>query len=111
MTRRGADWFSKIRQVGRRLQGGPWILIVSRASGASERRVVALGRRSGSAVTRSRARRIARECLWAWGAGQAGTDVLLMIRGDVGQIPRRDLRGSLLRLLRRAEPAPPARGN
>jgi len=62
---------------------------------------VALGRTAGSATTRSRIRRIAREVFADRFSRPAGVDLLLLARSDVSGHPRRQIRASLAELLTR----------
>jgi|GEM_PF-3274009 len=95
---------SRLRGHGVRVSGGAWTLCGARARGAHGRLILALGRAAGTAVTRSRIRRIAREVL-GHGPDAAGTDLLLLARGDVSGQPRRQVRASLAELLRRLRAA------
>ena len=64
---------------------------------------MALGRVAGSAVTRSRIRRIAREVFEQVGIEQAAPlDVLLLTRGDVSSHRRLQVRADLSGLVTRA---------
>ncbi|OGB88856.1 MAG: hypothetical protein A3G35_20685 [candidate division NC10 bacterium RIFCSPLOWO2_12_FULL_66_18] len=63
--------------------------------------ILALGRASGGAVTRSRVRRIAREVLAGKCERPEAADLLLLARSDVSRHPRRQVRGSLAELLKR----------
>lgn len=102
MPRKGTGPFQEIRRTGRRLHGGPWVLIVARAASAPGGRLItALGRGAGSAVTRSRARRVARDCFHRQRGCLAGGDALLLARGDLSRTPRRRLRADLERLFHR----------
>lgn len=102
-TRRGSDRIAEIRRTGRRVQAGAWVLVLAPMAGAHGRLIAALGRRAGPAVTRSRVRRIVRECYDTRRAGLKG-DVLLMARADVSQMPRRQIRADLHHLFGRLEP-------
>ncbi|MBI4536401.1 MAG: ribonuclease P protein component [candidate division NC10 bacterium] len=110
MAWRGSDRVAEIKRTGRRVQGGPWVMMVSPRPGGEGRLTAALGRGAGPAVTRSRARRIARHCYALWRARLAGMDVLLMARGDLSQIARRKIRGDLLHLFQRLGPAESTNG-
>lgn len=92
---------SRLRGQGVRVSGGAWTLCGDRARGAHGRLILALGRAAGTAVTRSRIRRIAREVLGRERDAAAGTDLLLLARSDVSKQPRRQVRAGLAELLRR----------
>jgi ribonuclease P protein component len=92
---------SRLRGRGVRVSGGAWTLCGDRAQQAHGRLILALGRAAGTAVTRSRIRRIAREVLGRGHDAAAGTDLLLLARGDVSGQPRRQVRTSLAELRRR----------
>lgn len=99
--RAAATAASRLRARGVRVSGGAWTLCGDRAHEAHGRLILALGRAAGTAVTRSRIRRIAREVLGRGRDADAGTDLLLLARGDVSDQPRRHVRASLAELLRR----------
>lgn len=91
---------SRLRRRGVRVTGGAWTLCGDRARSAHGRLILALGRAAGTAVTRSRIRRVARDVLGR-GLDAAGTDLLLLARSDVSGQPRRQVRADLGELLRR----------
>jgi ribonuclease P protein component len=91
----------RLRRHGVRVSGGPWTLCGDRARGAHGKVILALGRAAGSAVTRSRIRRIAREVLGLGRNASGGTDLLLLARGDVSRQARRQVRAGLAELLSR----------
>ena len=63
---------------------------------------MALGRKAGGAATRSRIRRLAREAFKAGLLRESGTlDLLLFVRNDVSDRPRRKVRKDLEHLLAR----------
>lgn len=92
---------SRLRGHGVRVSGGAWTLCGDRAREAHGRLILALGRAAGTAVTRSRIRRIAREVLGRGRDAAAGTDLLLLARSDVSGQPRRQIRANFAELLRR----------
>jgi ribonuclease P protein component len=92
---------SRLRGRGVRVSGGAWTLCGDRAREARGRLILALGRAAGTAVTRSRIRRIAREVLGRGRDAAAGSDLLLLARRDVSGQSRRQVRASLGELLRR----------
>ncbi|HSD52364.1 MAG TPA: ribonuclease P protein component [Candidatus Methylomirabilis sp.] len=102
--RKRATATSRLRGRGARVTGGPWTLCGDRAHAAHGRLILALGRAAGTAVTRSRIRRIAREVLGR-GRTAAATDLLLLARSDVSRQPRRQVRASLADLLQRLSAA------
>jgi ribonuclease P protein component len=63
--------------------------------------ILALGRAAGPAVARSRIRRIAREVLGDRCCPPEALDLLLLVRSQVTQRPRRQVRASLEELLER----------
>lgn len=92
---------NRLRRHGVRVAGGAWTLCGDRARGARGRLILALGRAAGTAVTRSRIRRMARDVLGRGCATAGGTDLLLLARSHVGGQPRRQVRALLGELLRR----------
>ena len=90
---------ARIRRDGLRVRGGPWTLCG--LSGGSGLRIVALGAKAGGAVTRSRIRRIARTVLQSGWARDAGVDLLLLARSEVGDRPRQRVRSELTQLFSR----------
>lgn len=92
---------NRLRRQGTRVAAGAWTLCGDRARGARGRLILVLGRAAGTAVTRSRIRRIAREVLGRGCATAGATDLLLLVRSDVGGQPRRRVRAHLEELLRR----------
>ena len=62
------------------------------------RLIVALGRTAGTAVTRARVRRIARD-VYAGNPACFGAQVLLLARGDLSREPRKRIREILGTLL------------
>jgi ribonuclease P protein component len=106
MAQGRSDCVAEIRRTGRRVQGGAWVLVYAPQAAARGRLITALGRKAGMAVTRSRARRVARECYRLWRGRLPAGSALLMARSDLSRQPRRRLRGELLRLFERlASPA------
>jgi ribonuclease P protein component len=99
--RAAASVASRLRGRGVRVSGGAWTLCGDRAPAPQARLILALGRAAGTAVTRSRIRRIAREVLGCGGDAAPGTDLLLLVRSDVSGQPRRQVRSSLEELVRR----------
>jgi ribonuclease P protein component len=99
--RAAATTASRLRERGVRVSGGAWTLCGDRASGARGRLILALGGAAGTAATRSRIRRIAREVLGRGSGAAAQADVLLLARSDVSGQPRRQVRASLAGLHRR----------
>ncbi len=99
--RAAATAASRLRGRGVRVSGGAWTLCGDRAQAAQGRLILALGRAAGSAVTRSRIRRIAREVLERGRDAAPGTDLLLLARSDVSGQPRRQVRATITDLLRR----------
>ncbi len=89
----------RIRRDGFRVSSGPWTLCG--LPGGTGRGIVALGARAGGAVTRARIRRIARTALRVGWARDAGVDLLLLARSEVGDRPRRRVRSELTLLLAR----------
>lgn len=102
-ARRGSDRIAEIRRTGRRVQSGPWVLVLAPAVGPDGRLIAALGRKAGPAVTRSRVRRVVRECYGARRARLRG-DILLMARANVSQVTRAQIRADLHHLFGRLEP-------
>lgn len=102
MRKRGPETpASRLWRHGVRVSGGSWSLCGDWARGARGRLILALGRITGSAVTRSRIRRIAREVLGRGCDAAAGTDLLLLARSDASRQPRRQVRSNLADLLGR----------
>jgi ribonuclease P protein component len=92
-----------MRQSGIRVLHGPWVAYTSPGEPASL--VVALGRAAGGAVTRSRIRRLARDVFREAASHRVSTHTLLMARGDLDSIPRRQARKGLALLFERATAA------
>lgn len=92
---------ARIRRKGLRVSGGPWTVYITPALQPSGRLVVALGRTAGTAVTRSRTRRIAREVFRPLRHDGVRMDVLLFAREDLRAQSRRHLRTTLQELLGR----------
>lgn len=100
--RRGAQTRAgRLRRWGVRVSAGSWTACGEKARAGEGRLIVALGRAAGSATTRSRIRRIAREIFAARPGRAVGVDLLLMARGDVSRQPRRQVRAGLGRLFER----------
>lgn len=91
----------RLRRQGIRVSAGPWTICANSAPGRDGRLILALGRASGGAVTRSRVRRIAREVLAACCKRPEPADLLLLARSDVSRHPRRQVRAGLAELLKR----------
>ncbi len=105
MRRRGGQTLAgHLRRQGVRVSAGPWTICANSAPGRG-RLILALGRASGGAVTRSRVRRIAREVLAGRCERPEAADLLLLARSDVSRHPRRQVRGSLAELLNRLSAA------
>ncbi len=92
----------RLRRGGVRISGGPWSLFAQKATTRERRLILSLGRAAGGAVTRSRIRRIAREVFNTSGGGFADADLLLLARADVSCEAKRQIRGSLAGLAKRA---------
>jgi ribonuclease P protein component len=90
-------------------------MYVARSTDTGGRLVVALGRKAGDSVTRSRARRVARDVFRALLKQEPQPDILLVARDDIRQQPRREIRQTLQRLITRGNevvhPNAPARGD
>jgi ribonuclease P protein component len=94
---------SRLRRFGIRASAGPWSIYADRIRAQQGGLIVALGRTAGSAVTRSRIRRIARDIFRRFETEQAVLlDVLLLARSDVSSRPRRQVRADLSGLAARA---------
>lgn len=94
---------SRLNRDGIRASAGPWTIYADRIRAHQGRLIVALGRTAGSAVTRSRIRRIARDVFRRVEAKQAAPlDVLLLARSDVSSRPRRQVRADFSGLAARA---------
>lgn len=91
----------ELRRHGVRVSAGPWTICAKSTPGKAGRLILALGRASGGAVTRSRVRRIAREVLAAACRQPGGSDLLLLARSDLSRHPRRQVRAGLAALLKR----------
>ena len=88
---------------GIKASAGPWTIFADKIRDQRGTLIVALGRVAGSAVTRSRIRRIARDTFRKVQTEQAvHMDVLLLARSDVSCRPRRQVRADLLGLAARA---------
>jgi ribonuclease P protein component len=101
---------AKIRRCGAKVHGGPWTIFSAPGMASPGKLIVALGRRAGGAVVRSRIRRIARDVYSKAGSDLLGVDFLLAVRSDVGQVPRCRVRGVLQGLFRRGHEAAIRRG-
>lgn len=105
MRKRSAPELNTIRRGGVRVTHGPWALYVAPGLQPRRRFFIALGRRAGGAVARSRIRRIARDIFKVFAYTEAGFDALLLARGDVALEPRRSVRKVLYGLLERGRSA------
>lgn len=92
----------RLRREGVRASAGPWTVCAKTVGARGGRMVFALGKVAGRATARSRIRRIARDVFANTRAREAGVDLLLLVRGDVGRQPRRRVRATLAALLTRA---------
>jgi len=90
----------RLRRRGARASEGPWTACGDTASDGRGRLIVALGRTAGSATTRSRIRRIARE-VFAERFAAAGAHLLLLARSNVDGHPRQQVRAGLRELMTR----------
>lgn len=97
----GQTLAGRLRRQGVRVSAGPWTVCATDAPDRGGRLILALGRASGGAVTRSRVRRIAREVLATRCKRPEAADLLLLARSDVSRHPRRQVRASLAELLKR----------
>lgn len=89
----------RLRRRGIRVSAGPWTACGDTAPDGGGRLIVALGRTAGSATTRSRVRRIAREVFVERFGLAAGVDMLLLARSDLSKHPRRQVRARLRELM------------
>jgi ribonuclease P protein component len=106
MRKGSASRANTIRRAGVRVTHGPWVLYIAPKSQPTRSRlIVALGRRAGGAVTRSRIRRIARDSFRTFRSTDSIFDALLLARGDVALQPRRSVRKVLYGLLERGKGA------
>lgn len=104
--RRSADTpVGRLRRRGIRVSAGPWTACGDTARDGGGRLIVALGRTAGSATTRSRVRRIAREVFAERFGLAAGVDMLLLARSDLANHPRRQVRARLRELMTRLSSA------
>ena len=92
---------SAIRSSGVRVSHGSWVVFVAHSDGSVGRLIVALGRKAGGAVTRSRIRRIARDLVRPLRDAIARLDILLLARDNVALEPRRAIRRTLRTLIER----------
>lgn len=95
----------RLRRRGARVSEGPWTACGDTASDGRGRLIVALGRTAGSATTRSRIRRIAREVFAERFGAAAGVDLLLLARSNVDVHPRQQVRAGLGKLMTRLSSA------
>jgi ribonuclease P protein component len=84
---------------------GSWTAYVAPSPNAEGRLIVALGRSAGGSVTRSLARRLARDVFKSLRNEKTGLDLLLLARDDIRKQTRRDIRNILLRLMMRGADA------
>jgi ribonuclease P protein component len=97
---------TRLRKSGVRVSRGPWVLCADTTAACSGCVIVALGRTAGSAVTRSRVRRIARDVFKAGAPPTRGAvQLLIFVRRDVRDQPRRRIREDLRHLLARVPDA------
>ena len=92
-----------MRQAGVRVLYGPWVAYTS--PGDPPTLIVALGRAAGSAVTRNRIRRLARDVFRGTASCGVSTHTLLMARGLLDSIPRSQARKGLALLFERTTTA------
>jgi len=84
---------------------GSWTAYVAPSGSSHGRLIVALGRRAGGSVTRSRVRRLARDVYGLLCGKKVGLDLLLLARDDIRNQSRRDIRKTLQRLMTRGAEA------
>jgi ribonuclease P protein component len=91
-----------LRHQGVRVSAGPWTVFAERNQDKRGILIVALGKKAGPAVARSRIRRIARDIFKKAEATQGMVlDLLLLARSDVSSRPRRHVRTELSVLMAR----------
>ena len=91
----------RLRRHGARVSEGPWTACGDTSSDGKGRLIVALGRTAGSATTRSRIRRIAREVFAERFGAAAGVHLLLLARSNVDAHRRQEVRAGLGKLMTR----------
>ena len=84
---------------------GSWTAYVAPSGSSDGRLIVALGRRAGGSVTRSRVRRLARDVYGLLRGKKVGLDLLLMARDDIRNQSRRYIRSTLQKLMTRGSDA------
>ena len=80
---------------------GSWTAYVVPSGNSVGRLIVALGRSAGGSVTRSRARRLARDVFKQLRDERPDLDLLLLAREDIRNQTRRDIRKTLQKLMTR----------
>jgi ribonuclease P protein component len=106
---RSAREFDAVFQRGRRLPGRLFLMVVAENRERSDRLGLAVSRRVGGAVARSRVRRLLRESFRRMAHGTTGLDIVVVPHKDIVACSQseveRELGARLLRVRRSPEPA------
>jgi ribonuclease P protein component len=106
---RSAREFDAVFKRGRRFPGRLFLVVVAENKQRSDRLGLAVSRRVGGAVARSRVRRLLRESFRRLAQGTSGLDIVVVPHKDIVSCSQseveRELAARLLRVRRSPEPA------